>query len=220
MLLHLTRAFGFLSSTAEAVLRPMVTFETGFPVQNFCRLPLRRYWDVVEAVPSSTIWISVVYRWGGIETSTPAEVVVDHLNISVVYRWGGIETFTSFYPDFQIIHFCRLPLRRYWDGYKNWILQDFACISVVYRWGGIETFFSANIASTSCLAISVVYRWGGIETCRILLCLTLSGGVIKFLLSTAEAVLRQSSQEWFDCRCCNFYCLPLRRYWDFFITKN
>ena len=190
---------------------PTVSYRTLTLAEYFYCLPLRRYWD-----PKSTIatwffrFISIVYRWGGIETSqscqceyrfrsfllSTAEAVLrrpplrpkrSNHNISIVYRWGGIET-----PLWITVtsHAAVISIVYRWGGIETdasticWA-RSIAFISIVYRWGGIETCHNCN--NDSCNFISIVYRWGGIET------------------STMAIVVSIAT---------NFYCLPLRRYWD------
>ena len=154
--------------------------------------------------------ISIVYRWGGIETSFFYFFSLCLVCISIVYRWGGIETEDFLCHNFIVIwNFYCLPLRRYWDiiiiiaaNIKNisivyrwggietrnyirlrWLIR----ISIVYRWGGIETKSLLWKTFSFFCVISIVYRWGGIET---QIWRTRAASVSRFLLSTAEAVLR------------------------------
>ena len=130
-------------------------------LQNFYCLPLRRYWDKFNAIISCPNDISIVYRWGGIETSGAGADIYQH------------------------VHFYCLPLRRYWDCHRLLrLMRSSHNISIVYRWGGIETL--ENFLKWTIVLISIVYRWGGIETHLCLVCYF----VFQFLLSTAEAVLR------------------------------
>ena len=149
-------------------------------------LPLRRYWDKpMPGIKKLKSHISIVYRWGGIETSR-CRGEKSSRSISIVYRLGGIETAEALsIPSLVSKHFYCLPLRRYWDtGPREWKWEKF--ISIVYRWGGIETSELQDACNT--VSISIVYRWGGIET---------------------HSWRRSQLQVRHD-----FYCLPLRRYWD------
>ena len=182
----------FLLSTAEAVLRHLWRVVIELFRSHFYCLPLRRYWDAVVTITLlnavdvfllSTAdavlrpidshprhvrqFISIVYRWGGIETPFLQFQITNDEFISIVYRWGGIETKFSVLVN---------PLD--WN------------ISIVYRWGGIETSSVKNLfalcpflLSTAeavlrrvriglliWAAISIVYRWGGIEPFHFFIC--------------------------------------------------
>ena len=151
----------FLLSTAEAVLRQSLFF----------------------VLFQRSITISIVYRWGGIETLCLA-VFFDsgsHFYCLPLRRYWDIspnpvppESFSHFYclplrrywdttsstMKTVLAHFYCLPLRRYWDiPYHFFIFL--VVISIVYRWGGIETH---NALFVFIFRISIVYRWGGIET--------------------------------------------------------
>ena len=129
--------------------------------------------------------ISIVYRWGGIETVIWRRHWRNRSAISIVYRWGGIETSFSCCCCWCSVPFLlstaeavlRLPIV---------YIRKINKISIVYRWGGIETDNSVSVRSGSqihfyCLPLRRYW----------------------------DSPTRQSLARFPD-----FYCLPLRRYWD------
>ena len=152
-----------------------------------------------------------------------------------IERWGNLISWWKFVICWDREYFYCLPLRRYWDTTEAAVILVSSFISIVYRWGGIETTTEYSFVGPTGVSfllstaeavlrhcwrwiqqllerISIVYRWGGIETFLLWVEQAIAdrGG---FLLSTAEAVLRpahpRNRAAWHD-----FYCLPLRRYWD------
>ena len=106
----------FLLSTAETVLRQIDTQPASNKDHFYC-LPLRRYWDQnrIHNPYFSACGISIVYRWGGIETLVIAHIMNRCRNfycLPLRRYWDGMMTTLNprAYADF----YC-LPLRRYWD---------------------------------------------------------------------------------------------------------
>ena len=151
----------FLLSTAEAVLRRHKLLMLIVYILYFYCLPLRRYWDINIATAINIIYFYCLplrrywdehssWRW------------YFRWRISIVYRWGGIETIGCEVTWVILSDFYCLPLRRYWD--KEPLVPSLSnfVISIVYRWGGIETEYDGYCSFYS--HISIVYRCGGIET--------------------------------------------------------
>ena len=153
----------FLLSTAEAVLRRTLTVNSCSAFWNFYCLPLRRYWDKHSGEQFSVSKLPFLL--------STAEAVLRPCFVLTKYSFWG--------------NFYCLPLRRYWDRSNEVCDFGFGGISIVYRWGGIETKLGWQYV--------VLF--------------------VVFLLSTAEAVLRLAPRFSYS-PLSNFYCLPLRRYWD------
>ena len=181
--------------------------------QHFYCLPLRRYWDLALDASALGYFLFLL--------STAEAVLRHpthgYLHLRSGFLLSTAEAVLRHTLGFRlccdaVTHFHCLPLRRYWDSdltnfwSLSWVIfllstaeavlrlvhNDCAvrqfCISIVYRWGGIETYAEKRTLLPP-PQISIVYRWGGIET-RILPSF-LHDVSCTFLLSTAEAVLRQ-----------------------------
>ena len=128
--------------------------------------------------------------------------------ISIVYRWGGIETLTclSFKP--VLLHFYCLPLRRYWDGLTGVSLPPFThfyCLPLRRYWDTLHFKILCRCGFLLSTAEAVLRHSPSSY---------FPFSSYLFLLSTAEAVLRLLGAWQRSCQFPHFYCLPLRRYWD------
>ena len=130
----------FLLSTAEAVLRLRVLSVYLICGNYFYCLPPRRYWDTPTFMPCSPLRISIVYRWGGIETSSQ-------------YRLFEQEAFLLSTAEAVLRHKFRLD--------ESLLFRAFllSTAEAVLR-QSLGQVYSAR----ACFFFSIVYRWGGIET--------------------------------------------------------
>ena len=234
----------FLLSTAEAVLRPEQEYDDirhhhfyclplrrywdnctqrqSYLWRNFYCLPLRRYWDITEAPRRYEVFLPYFYclplrrYW---DCSFCHNIL--SIYISIVYRWGGIETELCVRTPERIFLFllstAEAVLRQNFFIFLAFYGNG---ISIVYRWGGIETRWSYSSEYLTSMEFLLSTAEAVLRRSQRPMFLMIS---IVFLLSTAEAVLRPGTLHIKILSWCDFYCLPLRRYWDpsiFLFVKN
>ena len=129
----------FLLSTAEAVLRPIVTMPSWSVMYFYC-LPLRRYWDTMTSLSfssSPTYFYCLPLRryWDNLSYRS----CITTLPLFLLSTAEAVLRQSPLYYVFKHIYFYCLPLRRYWDSAHETQIMEINIISIVYRWGGIET---------------------------------------------------------------------------------
>ena len=168
------------------------------------------FWKKLKVVGTDVV--SIVYRWGGIETRR-CYPYSTQFYISIVYRWGGIETRWCHTIEPHISLFLlstaeavlrlRTLLRHNFSAHifllstAEAVLRHHPAAILIYH--SVYYFYRLPLRRYWDRSLAILCRAQAL-----------------FLLSTAEAVLRQSAVGGNInlVAVMYFYCLPLRRYWD------